>query len=117
MERMRDVLRSSLGASLSALTPEDRLAAAWPVVAGAGIGQRSSIAAFSNAVVTVQVPDAAWQRQMQSMGPQLRKDLARIAGVAVTDILFSIEGAPARTPFVPKNSSATKPRTTRRSKP
>ena len=116
MERMRDVLRSSLGASLSALTPEDRLAAAWPVVAGAGIGQRSSIAAFTNAVVTVEVPDAAWQRQMQSMGPQLRKDLARIAGVAVTDILFTIEGAPTRAPFVAR-SAATKPRTTRRSKP
>ena len=116
MERMRDLLRSSLGASLSALTPEDRLAAAWPVVAGAATAARSTITAYTNAVVTIQLPDAAWQRQMQSIGPQLRKDLARIAAVAVTDILFTVEGAPTRAPF-PKSFAASKPRTTRRSKP
>jgi hypothetical protein len=37
MERMRDVLRGSLGRSLRALPEEDRLAAAWPVACGSAL--------------------------------------------------------------------------------
>ena len=88
MEQMRDMLRSVLGRSLSALPPLDRLAAAWPVAAGHAIAERSSVVALEGATATVQVSDMAWQRQLGSMRGQLMGDLARVSRVPLTDILF-----------------------------
>ena len=90
MERMRDVLRNQLGRSLKTFSPADRLAAAMPVAAGSAIAARSQVAAYEEGKLTVAVPDVAWQRQLQSMALQLRSDLARVARVPVTDILFVV---------------------------
>jgi hypothetical protein len=43
MERMRDVLRGSLGRSLRELPDEDRLAAAWPVACGSALAGHSEV--------------------------------------------------------------------------
>jgi predicted nucleic acid-binding Zn ribbon protein len=88
MQAMRELLRSTLGKSLGALTPLDRLGAAWPVVAGHAVAERSQVTGLADAVATVTVVDAAWQRQLQSTADQLRGDLARISRVPLTDILF-----------------------------
>jgi len=88
MQTMRDLLRSALGVSLSALPPVERLAAAWPVAAGASIAGHSVVARLEGTVVTVEVADRAWLQQLRSMTPQLRGELSRIARVPLTDILF-----------------------------
>ena len=89
-ERMRDVLRSSLGRSLESMPPEDRVAAAWPVACGQRIAERTRILEFAGAVLTVEVADAAWLKQMRSMSEKLKQELRSIAGVDVTDILFKL---------------------------
>ena len=93
MQLMRDLLRSSLAKSLESLSPLDRLASAWPVAAGHGIAERSSVTAFEDAVATVTVTDAAWQGQLRSTADQLKRELARISGVPLTDILFLLPAA------------------------
>ncbi|MGI4758974.1 MAG: DciA family protein [Janthinobacterium lividum] len=85
---MSDLLRTTLGRSLSTLSPLDRLGAAWPVVAGHAIGERSHVAAFDNGTVTVVAEGAGWIRQLNFMADQLRSDLARVSRVPLTDILF-----------------------------
>lgn len=89
-ERMRDVMRGVLGRSLESMPAEDRIAAAWPVACGQKIAERTRIAGFADAVLTVEVADAAWLKQMRSMSEKLKHDLRSIAGVDVTDILFKL---------------------------
>lgn len=109
MQQLRDLLRNNLSRSLAALSPLDRLAAAWPVAAGHAIAERSSIQRLEGTVATAEVTDPAWLRQLREMTPQLRGDLSRVSGVTLTDILFlspnpasylptKILGSPTRPP-------------------
>ncbi len=92
MERMRDILGSALARSLGpSASPEDRLAAAWPVACGAAIASRTRVAAFENGVLQVGVSGPAWLVQMQTLRQRLIREVGRIAGVALTDILFFVE--------------------------
>jgi predicted nucleic acid-binding Zn ribbon protein len=91
MEGMRQLLRGSLGRSLSAMRAEDRLAAAWPVAAGRAMAERGAVIGFEEGVVRVEVADAAWLQQMRSMSEQLRGEMARISGVTVSGIHFLLK--------------------------
>jgi hypothetical protein len=91
LENMRSMLRGTLGRSLNALTPEDRLAAAWPVACGPAMAAHGEIVAFFEGTVTVQVSDPAWLSQMLSMRSILQNELARIAQVKVTAIHFELK--------------------------
>jgi hypothetical protein len=89
MERMRDVLRGSLGRSLRALTEEDRLAAAWPVACGPALaGHGELLHLDAERVLHVRVDGAAWMHQFVHMRSALANDLARIAGVKLAGIHF-----------------------------
>jgi len=92
MENMRSVLRGSLGRSLKAMRPEDRLASAWPVACGRTMAERGSVVGYDDdGVVLIEVTDAAWLRQMMSMQGQLAGELARIAGTKVSRIHFRVK--------------------------
>jgi len=88
LEGMRDLLKVSLRRSLGALSDEDRLAAAWPVVCGRAMAERGAVVGYVDGVVRVQVEDGAWLRQLMSMRVQLAGEMARIAGVRVSEIHF-----------------------------
>jgi predicted nucleic acid-binding Zn ribbon protein len=88
LEGMRDLLKGSLGRSLGALSDEDRLAAAWPVVCGKAMAGRGTVVGYADGVVRVQVDDGIWLRQLISMRRQLAGEMARIAGVRVGEIHF-----------------------------
>jgi predicted nucleic acid-binding Zn ribbon protein len=87
---MRDVMRGALGRSLESMPAEDRIAAAWPVACGQKIAERTRVVGLEGTTLTVEVADAAWQKQMRSMSEKLKHDLRGIAGVDVTDILFKL---------------------------
>lgn len=90
MQSMRDVLRLSLAASLARHSPLDRLGAAWPVVAGHAVSERSAVTALDGTVVTVTAETQAWLQQLRAMRQQLLHDLARVSRVPVTDILLTL---------------------------
>ena len=79
MEGMRDLLKGSLGRSLSGLQEEDRLASAWPVVCGNAMAAHGSVVGYADGVVRIEVEDATWLRQLESMRNRLATELARIA--------------------------------------
>jgi hypothetical protein len=91
MEGMRDLLKGSLGRSLKAMPPEDRLAAAWPVACGRAMADRGTVVGYVDGEVWVEVQDGAWLRQMMSMQGQLAGQMARIAGVKVSKIHFKVK--------------------------
>lgn len=87
MQLMRDILWRSLAKSLSTLTPLDRLAAAWPVVAGHATAARSAVVHYEGGCVTVAAATEEWRQQLTSSAIRLRGDLQRVSGATVTDIL------------------------------
>jgi hypothetical protein len=91
LEGMRDLLKGSLGRSLRAMRDEDKLAAAWPVACGKALAERGAVVGYESGVVRVEVADGAWMRQMMSMRGQLAGELARIAGVKVSEIHFEVK--------------------------
>ena len=92
---MRDLLRGSLGRSLSALPEEDRLAAAWPVACGPALAAHGEVLGLdAEHVLHVRVIHAAWREQFAQMRSMLTNDLRRIAGVRLEAIHF--EGQPVR---------------------
>lgn len=93
MQAMRDLLRGSLAKSLDALTPNDRVAAAWPVAAGHAVASRTSVLGIENGVVTIEVPDKAWGDQLWSVRDRLRSELASVSRLPLTDILFVVPPA------------------------
>lgn len=91
MEGMRDLLRGSLGRSLKAMRPEDKLAAAWPVACGKAMAERGEIVGYVDGEVWIEVEDGMWLRQMMSMQGQLAGQMGRIAGVKVSRIHFKVK--------------------------
>jgi hypothetical protein len=85
---MRDLLKVSLSRSLGALSDEDRVAAAWPVVCGKAMAERGAVVGYMDGLVRVQVEDGPWLRQLVSMRVQLAGEMARIAQVGVREIHF-----------------------------
>ena len=100
MQSLRDILRSSLRSSLGALTPLDRIAAAWPVVAGHSIAERSTVVRLQGTQAAVEVLAFTWLPELRANTPRLVADLARVSGVTLTDILFF-----AATPDAPPRRS------------
>jgi Dna[CI] antecedent, DciA len=64
---------------------------AWPLVCGSVVGERTRALEFTNAVLRVEVPDAAWKREMQGLAPRYLAALNRYAGQKVERIEFVIK--------------------------
>jgi len=88
LEGMRDLLKGSLARSLGALSDQDRLTAAWSVACGKTMSGRGMVVGYENGILRVQVEDGGWLRQFTSMRGQLAGEMARIAGVTVSEIHF-----------------------------
>jgi hypothetical protein len=63
---------------------------AWPLVCGSKVAERTRALDFADAVLRVEVPDAGWKREMQSLAPQYLATLNRYAGQKVERINFVI---------------------------
>jgi hypothetical protein len=90
MEAMRDVLRSSLGRSLSGVQEEDKLVAAWTVACGCAMADHGHVIGYEAGVLRIEVADAVWLRQMRSLHSVLAREVAKIAGLRVTAIEFEL---------------------------
>jgi hypothetical protein len=94
MQRMRDLLRDSLGRSLRELSAEDRLAAAWPVACGSALAEHGQVLRLDDDLTLhVRVDGSAWMQQFLHMRSALANDLGRIAGVRLTAIHFEEQGS------------------------
>jgi len=91
MENMRDLLRNSMARSLHTLSPEDKLAAAWPVACGKTMAERGAVVGYVDGEVWLEVQEGAWLKQMMSMQGQLAGQMSRIAGVKVSRIHVKVK--------------------------
>jgi hypothetical protein len=91
MEGIRDLLKRSLGQSLNSFSDEDKLVAAWPVACGKTMAARGTVVGYDNGALRVRVENRAWLQQLTSMRGQLAEEMARIAGVTVSEIHFEMK--------------------------
>lgn len=64
---------------------------AWPLVCGSAVAGRTRALEFASAVLRVEVPDANWKREMQSLAPRYLATLNRYTGQKVERIEFVIQ--------------------------
>jgi hypothetical protein len=63
---------------------------AWPLVCGSVVAGRTRALEFTDSVLRVEVPDAGWKRELQSLAPRYVAQLNRYAGQKVERIEFVI---------------------------
>ena len=63
---------------------------AWPLVCGSAVAERTRALDFKGAVLRVEVSDARWRREMQSLAPRYLAALNRYAGQKIERIEFVI---------------------------
>jgi Dna[CI] antecedent, DciA len=63
---------------------------AWPLVCGSAVAERTRALDFTGAALRVEVPDAGWKRELQSLAPRYLATLNRYAGQKVERIEFVI---------------------------
>ncbi len=84
--------------SLRRVPPGEAPLLAWPLVCGSGVAERTRAASFSDCVLCVEVPDAGWRRELQSLAPRYVALLNRYAGQKIERVDFVIrqDGAARR---------------------
>ena len=63
---------------------------AWPLVCGSVVADRTKALEFASGILRVEVPDAGWKREMQSLASRYLATLNCYAGQKVERIDFVI---------------------------
>jgi len=69
---------------------------AWPVVCGSAVAQRTRALAAEGGILRVEVPDAEWKAELQSLAPRYLAAMQGYAPDAVRRIEFVIAAAEKR---------------------
>jgi len=65
---------------------------AWPIACGSIVAERTTALDFADGVVRVQVPDAGWKKELQSLAPQYLAVMNRYTSESVKRIEFVVAG-------------------------
>jgi hypothetical protein len=84
-------LEKIVAGSLRRVPPAEAPLLAWPLVCGSVVAARTRAMEFTNAVLRVEVPDAGWRREMQSLAPRYLATLNRYSGQKVDRIEFVVQ--------------------------
>jgi hypothetical protein len=91
MEQAGAGLEKIVIGSLRHVPPAEAPLLAWPLVCGSAVAGRTRALEFVGKVLRVEVPDAGWKREMQSLAPRYLATLNRYAGQKVERIEFVIQ--------------------------
>ena len=69
---------------------------AWPLACGAKTAERTDAVAFTEGVLTIQVPDETWRNQLQSLSPQYLSALNQFTPQPVRRVNFVLANKPER---------------------
>jgi hypothetical protein len=83
-----DVLRREAG--------DDAPLLAWPLACGAKVAGKTNAIGYADGVLTVEVPDATWQQQLQALHHQYLAAMGSISTQPVNAIKFVVKGRAKR---------------------
>ncbi len=90
MEPVNVGLEKILVKSLRQAAAEDAPMLAWPLVCGARVSKRTRPLGYADGILRVEVPDAGWRAELQSMAGQYLAIINRYVGHRVSRIEFVI---------------------------
>jgi len=90
MEQAGAGLEKIVLGSLRRVPPGEAPLLAWPLVCGSVVAERTRALEFDGAVLKVEVPDAGWKREMQSLATRYLPTLNRYAGKQAERIKYVI---------------------------
>jgi hypothetical protein len=67
--------------------------AAWPFVCGSSVSDRTRATIFNDGVLTVEVSDAGWKHELQSLAPRYVAAINRYTAATVLRIEFVVAKA------------------------
>jgi len=83
-------LESILIASLRRAAQDEGPLLAWPLVCGSAVANRTRALNFSDGELRVEVPDAGWKHELQSLAPRYLATLNRYSGQKIVRIEFVV---------------------------
>ena len=81
-------LEEVVAQSLRLAPASDAPLLAWPVVCGSAVAQRTRALSVTDGILRVEVPDAGWKTELQSLAPRYVAVIQRYAPGAVRRIEF-----------------------------
>jgi hypothetical protein len=90
MERAGAGLEKIVVGSLRRVPQAEAPLLAWPLVCGSAVAERTRAVQFADAILQVEVPDAGWKREMQSLASRYVAAMNRYAGQKIERIEFVI---------------------------
>ena len=83
--------------SLRRVSPEDAPILAWPLVCGSAVADRTRALAFADGILRIEVTDAGWKRELQSLAPRYLATINQYLGQCVTRIEFVVRSSESTT--------------------
>lgn len=80
------------------LPDEDLARAAWPRAVGKKIAARTAVARLVRKTLVVEVEDMIWQRQINTLRPQIVQALSKVAGPGLVEDIELRPMTPRRVP-------------------
>lgn len=90
MQHAGDGLEKIIAQSLRQAPAADAPLMAWPLVCGFGVAERSRALSFADGVLRVEVVDAGWKSELQSLAPRYLAAINRYTSEAVRRIEFVV---------------------------
>ena len=92
MRHASSTLKKIFAETLRQQAGDDAPLLAWPLACGAKIAEKTSAVGYADGVLTVEVPDATWQHQLQGLHQQYLGALNPISTQPVNAIKFVVKG-------------------------
>lgn len=93
MEHAGKVLEKVVAASVRRAPPGLGPILAWPVACGQTVAVRTTALDFADGTLRVQVPDAGWRAELQSLAPQYLAVMNRYSSESIRRIEFVVSVA------------------------
>ena len=88
MHHARQTLHKIFADTLRREGGDDAPLLAWPLACGSKVAEKTSAIGYADGVLTVEVPDATWQQQLQGFNRQYVAALRQISAQPVDAIKF-----------------------------
>jgi Dna[CI] antecedent, DciA len=90
MERAAAHLDRTINQVLRRVPSKDSILLAWPVACGSAVADRTRAIRFENGVLSVEVLDQGWRRELSALAGQYLAALNRVATERVQRIEFVV---------------------------
>ena len=106
MEQAGKGIEKVLAASVRRAPPGMGPVLAWPISCGPAVAARTVALAFAHGILRIEVPDAGWRAELQSLAPQYLAVLNRYTSEGVRRLEFVMKGPDTRN-TMPSRTSQT----------